>query len=194
MDPLIGDIENATYKTVNIFNLESYIYFFADAPYLIKTVRNCLFHSGWGRCTSYMWNNQKYRIIYDKVENGLKVDTKLSYKHIQLIHYSVMNVRLAAQTLRATTAVSWEHTVERILLRLHYFVKIWTILLMHWTLEIHQKLTESMKVFLNLIRILMIQGLIGFKSWKDWKESIEERPGQFTLNAKDRMFISWQTY
>ena len=40
----------------------------------------------------------------------------------------------------------------------------------------------------------MIQGLIGFKSWKDWKESIEERPGQFTLNAKDRMFISLQTH
>ena len=53
-----------------------------------------------------MWNNQKYKIIYDEVENGLKVDTKLSYEHIQLIHYSVMNVRLAAQTLSATTAVS----------------------------------------------------------------------------------------
>ena len=46
MDPLIGDIENVTYKTVNIFNPESYIYFFADAPHLIKTVHNCLFHSG----------------------------------------------------------------------------------------------------------------------------------------------------
>ena len=28
----------------------------------------------------------------------------------------------------------------------------------------------------------------------DWKESIEERPDQFTLNAKDGMFISWQTF
>ena len=32
------------------------------------------------------------------------------------------------------------------------------------------------------------------KYLSDWKESIEQRPGQFTLNAKDRMFISWQTY
>ena len=78
-----------------------------------------------------MWNNQKYKIIYDEVENGLKVDTKLSYEHIQLIHYSVMNVRLAAQTLSATTAVSLEHTMERILLRPHYFVKIWIIFLMY---------------------------------------------------------------
>ena len=27
-----------------------------------------------------------------------------------------------------------------------------------------------------------------------WKESIEERPGQFTPNDKSSMFISWQTY
>ena len=58
-----------------------------------------------------MWNNQKYiiwnhvaKIVYDEVKNGLKVDTKLSYEHIQLTHFSVMNVRLTAQTLSATTA------------------------------------------------------------------------------------------
>ena len=32
------------------------------------------------------------------------------------------------------------------------------------------------------------------KYLSDWKESTEERPGQFTLNTKDRMFTSWQTY
>ena len=32
------------------------------------------------------------------------------------------------------------------------------------------------------------------KYLSDWRESIEEQPGQFTLNAKDFMFISWQTY
>ena len=103
-------MKNVTYKTVNIFNRERYIYFFADAPHLIKTGRNCLYHSGSGRCTRYMWNNQKCiiwnrvaKIVYDEVENGLKIDAKLSYEHIQLTHYSIMNVRLAAQTLSATT-------------------------------------------------------------------------------------------
>ena len=111
MDSLVDDMKNVTYKTVNIFNPERYIYFFADARHLTKTARNCLYHSGSGRFTRYMWNNQKHiiwnyvgRIIYDEVENGLKVDAKLSYEHIQLTHYSVMNVRLAAQTLSATTA------------------------------------------------------------------------------------------
>ena len=27
-----------------------------------------------------------------------------------------------------------------------------------------------------------------------WKQSIEERPGDFTRNAKSNMFLSWQTY
>ena len=105
LNPLIGDIKNVIYKIVNIFNPERYIYFFTDAPDLIKTFRNCLFHS------RYMWNNQKYiiwnhvaKIVYDEVENGLKVDTKLSHEHIRLSHYSIMNVRLAAQILSATTA------------------------------------------------------------------------------------------
>ena len=27
-----------------------------------------------------------------------------------------------------------------------------------------------------------------------WKESTENRPGNFTQNARARMFLSWQTY
>ena len=37
MEPLVDYMKNVTYKTVNIFNPEHYIYFFADAPHLIKT-------------------------------------------------------------------------------------------------------------------------------------------------------------
>ena len=32
------------------------------------------------------------------------------------------------------------------------------------------------------------------KYFSDWKVSIENRPGDFTQNAKSKMFISWQTY
>ena len=46
-----------------------------------------------------MCNNQKCiiwnhvgKIVYDEVENGLKVDTKLPYEHIQPTHDSAMNV------------------------------------------------------------------------------------------------------
>ena len=42
------------YGTRNLFAPSRFIYFFADAPHRIKTARNCLYHSGSGRCTRYM--------------------------------------------------------------------------------------------------------------------------------------------
>ena len=30
--------------------------------------------------------------------------------------------------------------------------------------------------------------------FQEWKNSIENRPGDFTKNAKSNMFLSWQTY
>ena len=38
--------EDVVYKTVNLFAPERYIYFIADAPYLMKTARNAFYHSG----------------------------------------------------------------------------------------------------------------------------------------------------
>ena len=39
------------------------------------------------------------------------------------------------------------------------------------------------------------QWLMNFIDYlRRWKESTDDRPGNFTQNAKSRMFISWQTY
>ena len=37
---------DVVYKTVNLFAPDRYIYFIADAPHLVKTARNALYHSG----------------------------------------------------------------------------------------------------------------------------------------------------
>ena len=37
---------DVVHRTVNLFSSDRYIWFFADAPHLIKTARNCLYHSG----------------------------------------------------------------------------------------------------------------------------------------------------
>jgi hypothetical protein len=29
---------------------------------------------------------------------------------------------------------------------------------------------------------------------RDWQQSIKDRPGDFTKNARSKMFLSWQTY
>ena len=39
------------HRTVNLYAPHRFIYFFADVPHLVKTTRNCLYHSGSGSCT-----------------------------------------------------------------------------------------------------------------------------------------------
>ena len=81
--------------------------FFADAPHLMKTTRNCMYHSGSGaRKTRLMWNdgreivwNHLVREVQDDGDKGLKLIIKLNAKHIRLNPYSKMNVRLATQVL-----------------------------------------------------------------------------------------------
>jgi len=43
---LAGKENDVTHRTVNLFAPERYIWFFADAPHLMKTARNCISHSG----------------------------------------------------------------------------------------------------------------------------------------------------
>ena len=53
---LFGDSDaDVIYRTKNIHTKEMrFIYLFEDAPHLVKTVRNCLYHSGSGRRTKYL--------------------------------------------------------------------------------------------------------------------------------------------
>ena len=45
---------------------------------------------------------------------------------------------------------------------------------------------------MNDVRFAWLDDFLSY--FELWKESIEERPGQFTPNDKSSMFISWQTY
>ena len=105
--PLDGDADgDVCYRTINLYAPHRYVYFFSDAPHLVKTVRNCLKSSGSGSgsCTRYMWNNGQYilwqhitEIFYQDIDSGLKLLPKLTYEHVNLNAYSVMRVNLAAQ-------------------------------------------------------------------------------------------------
>ena len=59
---LVGDSgTEIQYRTEDIYTKEMrFIYIFADALYLIKTVGNCFFHSRSGRGTGYLWNNDLF--------------------------------------------------------------------------------------------------------------------------------------
>ena len=90
---LCGDSgADVIYHTKNIPTKETrFIYFFSDAPHLVKTVRDRLFHSGSGCGTRYMWNNGFFllwshiaRLYYEELESGLKLVNKLTSDHINL--------------------------------------------------------------------------------------------------------------
>ena len=69
---------DVVYKTLNVFAMSRFIYFFADSPHLMKTARNCLYNSGSGLCSRYMWNNGKF----------------LLFRHIADLFYSDQEFRL----------------------------------------------------------------------------------------------------
>ncbi len=54
---------DVVYKTPNVFAISRFIYFFADSPHLMKTARNCLYNSGSGSRSRYMWNNGNYLLF-----------------------------------------------------------------------------------------------------------------------------------
>ena len=107
---------NITYRTVNLFADWRYIYFFSDAPHLMKTARNCLSKSGSGKCTRLMWNADKYilwqhiaQMYYENLDNPLKLLPKITDLHINLNSYSVMTVKYAVQILSCSMSKVLEH-------------------------------------------------------------------------------------
>ena len=101
---------DVTYHTIKIFaNEKRFVYFLSDPPHLINTARNCLSNSGSERFTRVMWNDGGFilwshiaEIFYEDRDCGLFLLPKLTYEHIKLTPYAVMNVRLAAQVLNSS--------------------------------------------------------------------------------------------
>ena len=59
--PLDGNSDtDVCYRTINLFAPHRFIYFFSDAPHLVKTTRNCLMHSGSVKSTRCVWNEGLY--------------------------------------------------------------------------------------------------------------------------------------
>ena len=78
--------KDVTYGTINLFEPKRYIRLFADAPHLLTTARN------WGNAngTRCMWKEANFilwdhlcKILDDELENGLKLNPKLTINHIQ---------------------------------------------------------------------------------------------------------------
>ena len=198
--------KNVVYRTINLYSPDRFIYFFADGPHLIKTARNCLYHSGSGRCTRYMWNNGHYliwehiaKILHDELANGVKCTTKITPNHVQLNSFSCMNVKLAAQVLSATTSTLLNTYYGQETTGTANFCEYMNNFFDCINVRSLKEGKFQRNIFcnpyedVNDFRFDWLENSF-LKFFEEWKQSIELRPGNFTRNAKQRMFISHQTY
>ena len=203
----VNDNVDVTYRTLNLFSNEKrYIYFFSDPPHLLKTARNCLANSGAGRCTRYMWNNGMfliwehiYQIYKEDVDCGLHLLPKLTYEHVKLTPYSVMNVKLAAQVLSSSVSAVLEQFGDPGAAGTAKFCRIMDQFFDCMNVRNKEEHVTKGKPFLKPFDSAdderftwMVDTFL--KYFHDWQASIEARPGNFTKNAKSNMFISWQTF
>ena len=124
---------------------------------------------------------------------------KLTSNHIDLTQFSVMRVRLAAQVLSETVnsvlnsfgPAEAESTANFCLM----MDKLFDCLNVKNTVEHTLKNKPFLKPYESVDDDIRFEWLDNFLNYFEaWKESIEERQGNFTRNAKSNMFFSWQTY
>ena len=137
-------------------------------------------------------------MFYQDVDSGLKLLPKITYDHINLTSYSVMRVNLAAQVLSATMAAVLKTFGPAEAAATSKFCEMvdgfFDCLNVRSTTE-HQKKRKPFLAPYTSLEDERFQWLLEFLDYlKQWKESTGNRPGNFTQNARSRMFVSWQTY
>ena len=199
---------DVTYCTRNLFSgtENRFFHFISDVPHLLKTVRNCLSNSGHGKFTRHKWNggmfllwNHIANIFYEDKKYGLHILPKLCIEHIKLTPYSIMNVKPAAQVLSSTASKVPPKYGPPETAGTAKFCPLMDISL------------DMMNIrYINSHKFELEPSLLPFSrvddprfSWlrnvflryfEDWLASVEQRPGNFSRNAKGKMFIFQQTY
>ena len=154
-----------------------------------------------------MWNNGLFilwqhiaQVFYYDVESGLKLLPKLTYDHINVTSFSAMRVNLAAQVLSASVAAVLRSfrpppdtagTAQLCEMVDSFF----DCLNVRSTSEHQRKRKPFLAPYtsLNDRRFHWLETtFLGYL--RDWLQSTKDRPGDFTANARSKMFLSWQTY
>ena len=195
-----------TYRVMNMYARDRYIYFLRDACHLIKTARNALYHSGSERFTRYMWNNGKHLLwkhimsIYThEFDDGTKVLPKLKEEHMVLNSFSVMRVNLAAQVLSNRVATVLRQFGSDEASETANYCDMMDQFFDCLNVRSTKEGTYQRKPFLHPYEdqnderfTWLIDSFL--KYFEDWKVSIETRAGNFTDNARAKMFIPWQQW
>ena len=193
------------YRTCNLFAPHRNI-FFSDAPHLIKTARNCLYNSGGGKCSRYMWNNDKHlfwshisQLYYSDLDHGLHQLPKLTVDHIELSPFSKIKVNLAAQVLSSTVALALERTENEDLAETAKFCQMinnfFDCMNVRSTTEYKRKRNDMLAPYTKVDdgRFLWLKEVF-LKYLTDWQSATQNRPGKYSKQARAKMYISRQTF
>ena len=139
------------------------------------------------------------KLVNDEVNNPLKLIPKLTLDHVHLTPYSVMNVQLATQILSKSVAmVLYEYYPQE----MHATDELCDFMDSFFDcMNVRNQVegTKTRKECLQPYRDVNDHRFDWLKNdflpyFSQWKESVYNREGNFTLNARGRMFISKQTY
>ena len=194
------------YKTPNVFEMSRSIYFFADSPHLMKTSRNCLYNSGSGSCSRYMWNNGQYllfrhiaNLFYSDQDFSLHSLPRLTLDHINLTSYSKMKVKLAVQVLSNSVAVTLRESGNEEVLGTAMFCEMmngyFDCTNVRSKTEHIRKRNDFLKPYTSSDdnRFAWLTDVF-LKYLSDWKTSTLTRPGEYSADERAKMILSPQTY
>ena len=194
--------KNITYRTPNIYAEDGrFIFFFSDAPHLVKTTRNCLSNSRSHKNSRYMWDNNHHflwshisQMYYLDLEGGLDYMPKLKLDHIKLTPYSVMNVRLATQILSETVGKTLHDFGAKDCVQTAnvclYIDKFFDCCNVSHTKD--RKVNRQVFKHKDDDRLRWLKEEF-LKYFFDWELSIDNR-GDYTSMERNKMFISWQSF
>lgn len=153
-----------------------------------------------------MWNDGLFilwqhiaQLFYQDIESGLKLLPKLTYDHINVTSFSAMRVNLAAQVLSASVAAvlrSFSPPDTAGTAKLCEMVDSFFDCLNVRSTSEHQRKRKPFLAPYSSLHDERFHWLettfLGYL--QSWLQSTKDRPGDFTANARSKMFLSWQTY
>ena len=203
-----GADEGPVYRVNNDYALDEdrYLYFISDVPHLLKTIRNCFANSYsmkksrklWrcGKTISWMHVVDLYKHYIQ--DNVFSTCPKITRAHIDLTSFSCMKVNLAAQIMSETVGSALEHhygdSVSETVKFIRTVNKFFDVLNTRSTKEGTKKRNQNLDVYTNpddpRLSWLENDFLTYFQEWKD---SVQNRQGNFTPHQKASMQLSHQT-
>eukprot|EP00795_Rhopilema_esculentum_P004986 gene4986-21354_t len=201
-----GQDKEITHKTINVFSgaEKRPLFFFSDPPHLLKTARNNLANSGFGK-KRLMWNEKD--IVWSHVVDVYESDRKcmvrklpkLTNEHIYLNPYSKMRVNLAAQVMSETVGkVMVEYGPTQASATANYILmidKFFDLCNVRSLTEGDHKIKPFLKPYkdINDERFRFIQDEF-FVYLNRWKDAVKNRKGNFSDEDRRKMFLSEATY